>query len=93
MTKHVCDNRMYAEGTKGGCFIEIEASPEEARKGMLSLEVGWSCVVVHRGQIPATWLAEIIAIATAHPGGIGGFLKDHDYGNPSFALQCNPTAE
>lgn len=83
---HVCPNRFAAEGAKGGCFVEIDASEHEA---MARLEVGWSCVIVHDGEIPVTWLSEVIAIATAHEGGIAGFLKHHNYGG-GYALQCDP---
>ena len=46
-----------------------------SKPGLAELEVGWSCVHVHKGEIPITWLAEIIAIATGHEGGIVGFLN------------------
>lgn len=75
------------EGANGGCFFEIFATEKE---GEAQLDVGWSCVIVHRKRIPITWLAELIAIATAHEGGIKGFLAEHDYGGGSYALMCNP---
>jgi hypothetical protein len=87
MAKHVCPNRYGGEGARGGCFFEIEPGekPETAQ-----MRVGWSCVIVHDKEIPVTWLAEVIAIATGHPGGIGGFLAEHNYGG-GYALQCDPT--
>lgn len=87
MSKHLCPNRYAGDGAKGGCFFEIETTEKE---GVAQLDVGWSCVIVHRGEVPVTWLAELIAIATAHEGGIAGFLKEHDYGAPSYALMCDP---
>jgi hypothetical protein len=84
--KHVCPNKFYAEGARGGCYFEIDASDKE---GFAHLNVGWSCVVVHDKEIPITWLAEIIAIATGHGGGIEGFLKHHNYGG-GYALQVDP---
>lgn len=77
--------RYHGEGANGGCYFEIEPTEKD---GIALLDVGWSCVVVHRAEIPITWLAEIIAIATGHKGGIAGFLRD--YGEDSYALMCNP---
>lgn len=89
MTKrgHICPNAYHGQGARGGCYVELSESnsSEEAR-----LDVGWSCVVVHQKSIPISWLAELVAIATAHKGGIVGFLREHDYGSPSYALMCNP---
>lgn len=96
MAKHECPNAYHGDGARGGCFFEIEASerPEHAH-----LDVGHSCVVVHRGEIPVTWLAELVAIATLHKGGIAGFLAAHgmaggDGSDPavgeSYALMCDP---
>ena len=85
MAKHKCRNAFRGEGANGGCYFEIEGADQEAM-----LEVGWSCVHVHSGSIPVTWLSELIAIATAHPEGIPGFLREHDYGQPSYALMCDP---
>lgn len=89
MPKHQCANRYIGEGARGGCYFEIRGSdlPEHAE-----LDVGWSCVVVHRGAIPVTWLSEIIAIATNHEGGIPGFLRAHNHetGGYSYALMCDP---
>lgn len=87
MAKHQCPNRYHREGARGGCFFEIEAADKD---GIAQLDVGWSCVIVHQREIPVTWLAEIIAIATAHEGGVEGFLREHDYGGPSYALMCDP---
>ena len=83
--KHVCPNR-YA-GESGGCYFEIGPSKKEGRA---VLDVGWSCVVVHRGEIPVSWLSELIAIATGHKGGIAGFLAEQRYGGDSYALMCDP---
>jgi hypothetical protein len=90
MAKHVCPNSYHGDGARGGCFFEIRASETEERA---ELDVGHSCVVVHRGEIPVTWLAELVAIATLHKGGIAGFLAEHGYGGPdngSYALMCDP---
>lgn len=91
MSKHVCANRFIGEGANGGCFFEIESSLKKPEYALL--DVGWSCVLVHRGEIPITHLAELVAIATAHAGGIPGFLREHDYGGPSYALMCDPVDE
>lgn len=89
MAKHVCPNNFHAEGARGGSFIECYPGdlPETIR-----LRVGHSCVIVHDKDIPTTWLAEVIAIATEHDGGIAGFLRAHDWGGDSYALMCNPSA-
>ncbi len=87
MTKHTCANRYAGEGAKGGCFVEIEPAGKE---GVAHLDVGWSCVIVHQGEIPVSWLAEVIAIATSHKGGVAGFLEEHRYGGDSYALMCDP---
>lgn len=87
MAKHICPNRFAGEGARGGCYFEIEASD---KKEHAILDVGWSCVGVHRGEIPITWLAEIVAIATGHEGGIAGFLAAQRYGGDSYALMCDP---
>lgn len=87
--KHKCQNRYAGEGARGGCYFEIEPSDKE---GVAVLGAGWSCVVVHRGEIPVTWLAELVAIATGHPGGIAQFLADHNYGG-GYALICDPAEE
>jgi len=84
--KHICANAFNGEGANGGCFFEIEATE---RNNIASLRAGWSCVIVHDGEIPVTWLSEIIAIATGHEGGIAGFLKQHNYGG-GYALVCDP---
>ena len=81
--------RYFGEGANGGCFFNIEPSETD---GMARVDVGWSCVGVHDGEMPVTWLTEIIAIATEHEGGIAGFLKDH-YGEQSYALMCDPPAQ
>lgn len=86
MKGHVCPLRYAGEGARGGCFFEVEPSEKE---GFARLDVGWSCVIVHRGEIPVTWLSEIIAIATGHPGGVAKFLADHNYGG-GYALMCDP---
>ena len=83
------DQMFAGEGANGGCYFEVERGTGE---DTAFLRVGWSCVKVHDGEVPITWLAEIIAIATTHDGGIAGFLKEHDYGSPSYALMCNTTA-
>lgn len=88
MAKHTCPNRYQGDGARGGCYFEVEAAE---REGMAQLDVGWSCVVVHRGEIPVTWLSEVIAIATAHKGGIAGFLAEHNYGG-GYAMDCDPPA-
>lgn len=80
-------NQYMGQGANGGCIFEIEGTDES---GEADLTVGWSSVIVHRGPIPVTWLAELIAIASGHPEGIAGFLKQHDYGQPSYALMCDP---
>ena len=89
MAKHTCRNYFHGEGARGGCYFEIDATDKE---GMAQLDVGWSCVVVHRKEIPVTWLSELIAIATEHKDGIAGFLKDHQdrTGQESYALMCDP---
>lgn len=87
---HVCANAYHGDGARGGCYVVISASDREE---MANLEVGWSCVRVHDKEIPVTWLAELIAIATGHTGGIAGFLAEHDYGNPSYALMCDPAGK
>lgn len=82
-------NQYHGEGARGGCYFEIEPAklPHKAE-----LRVGWSCVVVHSGEIPVTWLTELIAIATAHEGGIEGFLRANvdKVGGHNFAFQCDP---
>lgn len=85
--KHNCPNRFQGDGARGGCFVEIEATE---REGIANLQVGWSCVVVHRQDIPISWLSEIIAIATAHKGGVAGYLAEQRHGGDSYALQCDP---
>lgn len=89
MAKHVCRNAFAGEGANGGCFFEIEASEKKERA---HLRVGWSCVIVLDKEIPVTWLAEIIAIATEHKDGIAGFIRDnlHAVGGRSYALECDP---
>lgn len=90
MSRHICENKYAGDGARGTCFFTIEDSE---RDGYASLEVGWSCVVVHnKRDVPISWLAELIAIATGHDGGIAGFLKSHRYGSSegSYALECDP---
>ncbi len=91
MGRHVCLNRFGGDGARGGSFFEIESPNYE--HGTAALKVGHSCVVVHDAEIPITWLAEIIAIATGHKGGIAGFLKDHAWSGDSYALMCDPAGE
>lgn len=90
--KHKCRNAYHGEGARGGCYVRIEAADKE---GIVLLDVGHSCVVVHDRFIPVTWLAEIIAIVTMHEGGIEGFLKangvaGNDDSHNSYALACDP---
>lgn len=87
MAKHQCPNRYAGDDAKGGCFFEIERGEKE---GTARLDVGWSCVVVHRDEIPVSWLSEVLAIATGHKGGIAGFLAENRYGGDSYALMCDP---
>ena len=87
MTKHVCRNHYLGEGARGGCYFEIR---ETNKEGFAQLDVGWSCVVVYREEIPITWLAELVAIASGHKGGIAGFLAEQRYGGDSYALMCDP---
>jgi hypothetical protein len=89
MAKHKCPNAFHGDGARGACYFEIETGD---REGVVNLGVGWSCVRVHDGAIPVSWLAELIAIATAHNGGIAGFLKEQKYGGSehSYALECDP---
>lgn len=88
MAKHSCPNRFHGEGARGGCYFEIESDEAD---GVAQLGVGWSCVVVHSGPIPVSWLSELVAIATGHKGGIAGFLQEHNYGG-GYALQVDPPA-
>jgi len=81
---HVCENRFTGEGARGGCFFEIDNA-----EGPVAMRVGWSCVIVHDGAIPVSWLSEVIAIATGHKDGIPGFLKAHNYGG-GYALMVDP---
>lgn len=87
MVKHVCRNRYGGDGAKGACYFEIEETDTE---GIVALDVGWSCVGVHRGNIPVSWLSELIAIATAHKDGVAGFLREHEISGESYALMCDP---
>jgi len=48
---------------------------------------------VHQKEIPITWLAELIAIATEHKGGIAAFLQHHSWSGDSYALMCDPAQE
>lgn len=85
---HTCRNAYHGYGARGGCYVEIEPG---YREGLAILNVGWSCVVVHNKVIPVSWLAEVIAIATAHEGGIAGFLKEHQFRDgESYALTVDP---
>jgi len=87
MAKHVCQNAYHGEGARGACFFEISASD---REGFAALDVGWSCVIVQRGEIPISWLSELVAIATGHKGGIAGFLAEQKYSGESYALMVDP---
>lgn len=89
MAKHKCPNRFSGEGARGGSFFEIE----ETWEGHTHLSVGHSCVIVHNADIPVTWLAELIAIATEHKDGIAGFLQEHNWSGDSYALMCDPVKE
>ena len=82
-------NQFYAEGANGGCYFRIE----ELKNKLIHMDVGWSCVVVHDDSIPISWLSELIAIATSHEGGIGGFLASYQYSGSSYALMCDPIKE
>lgn len=84
--KHVCPNHFNGEGARGGCYVSIYGTD---REGVANLAVGWSCVTVHHGDIPVSWIAEIVAVASGHEGGIAGFLDEHNYGG-GYALQCDP---
>lgn len=86
MAKHKCPNEFRGEGANGGCYFEIS----ENEDGHPTVDVGWSCIVVHDKPMPITWLAEVIAIATAHSDGVAGFLAENNYGGPSYALACDP---
>ena len=79
-------NFFAGEGARGGCFFEIES---EGPDKPANLRVGWSCVIVHDGDIPITWLAELVAIATAHKDGVAGFLKEQNYAG-GYALEVDP---
>lgn len=80
--------KFAGEGARGGCFFEIEK--HETKENFAQLDVGWSCVIVHRKEIPITWLCELVAIASGHKGGVAGFLAEQQYGGDSYALMCDP---
>lgn len=84
---HTNDFGYEGEGANGCCYVCITPSH---REGFAYLDVGWSCVVVHNKDIPVTWLAELVAIATGHKDGVAGFLRDQRYGGDSYALMCDP---
>lgn len=88
MSKHHCPNRFGGDGARGGSFFEIESPNHE--HGTAHLKVGHSCVIVHDREIPITWLAEIVTIATEHKDGIVGFLREHNWSGESYALMCDP---
>ena len=88
MTKRKQENRFGGEGARGGSFFEIESPDYE--HGKARLRVGHSCVIVHDADIPITWLAELVAIATEHAGGVKGFLAAHRWSGDSYALMCDP---
>lgn len=92
MAKHECPNRFGRDGARGGSFFQIDSNPDDP-EGFAYLEVGHSCVIVFRGEIPITWLSELIAIATEHKDGIAGFLRDHNWSGESYALMCDPEKE
>ena len=87
MPKHQCANEYRGEGARGGCYFEVSQSARNPDVAML--RVGWSCVAVHQKEIPVSWLSELIAIATAHPHGVAGFLAEHNYGG-GYALLVDP---
>lgn len=86
------NHRYSGDGAKGACYVDIEY----LREGVAHLEVGWSCVVVYNQDIPVSWLAEVIEIASSHEGGVEGFLSEHGKGgsdngdNDSYALWVDP---
>lgn len=99
---HVCENRYAGEGARGGCYVNITASDQKDANGdpMARLEVGWSCVVTvgskrNPGDIPVSWLSEILTIAADHEGGFAGFLAEHGAGGSdgSYALEVDPPKE
>lgn len=88
MAKHKCPNRFGGEGARGGSFFEIDSEGYEV--GRANLRVGHSCVIIHNKEIPITWLAELVAIATEHEGGVAGFLREHNWSGNSYAMMCDP---
>ena len=88
-TRHVCPNAFHGEGARGACYIRITATENE---GAAHVDVGHSCVGVHDGPMPISWLSELVAIATAHDGGVAGFLKANANGD-SYALACDPPSD
>lgn len=84
-------NRFGAEGARGGSFFEIKQ--DTLGSEVADLKVGHSCVIIHEGPIPITWLAELVAIATEHKEGIAGFLREHNWSGDSYALMCDPPEE
>jgi len=91
MAKHKCENRFGGSGASGGSFFEISSPSYDHETA--TLYVGHSCVIVHQKEIPITWLAELIAIATEHKGGIAAFLQHHGWSGDSYALMCDPAQE
>lgn len=93
MPKHKCLNQYRGDGARGACYLELDPAEEE---GKVHLGVGWSCVVVYQSAkpVPISWIAEVIAIATDHEGGIEGFLRENHYGgSESYALEVDPPEE
>ena len=89
MVKHnKCPNQFHRDGAKGDSYFEI--SSDRSKEGYANLSVGHLCVVVYDAEIPITWLAEIVAIASEHKGGIAGFLREHRWSGDSYALLCDP---
>ena len=88
MSKHKCLNRYGGDGARGGSFFDI--SSDHSEQGTAYLRVGHSCVIIHDAEIPVTWLAELVAIAKDHRGGIAGFLEEHAWSGESYALMCDP---
>lgn len=73
MSRHICPNRIHAEGNSGGSYISME----DIGDGKVALDVGETCVQTVRQEVSVVDLAVILTWAKDY-----GFQKilDEYYG-------------
>lgn len=87
MPKTKIPDHIEVEGARGGSFVRIDKTD---REGIVDIEVGHSCVITVRHELPVTWLAALLT--HAKDIGFENAMGDREQFPADYALMCDPVS-